>query len=574
MAFDQILPSLESLGLWSYWIIGLAAMLEAFFVTGVFVPGTLFVDAGGILVQQGAIDYFDLVWFVAIGSILGGEAGYWTGRIARRGLSTRWHLERSEYFQRAVRLFERHGGFALVIGRFLGPVSGLVPLAASVAGMDRRKFVLWNILSGFPYALGHIAFGYFLGEAASSLGPLITRLGLLAIAVLVLLAALWWGVARVIRLMPLAISILASMGRAVINHPDVQGWIQKYPRTSAFITRRFERTSFWGLTATLLLGAALYIFVIWIGTIFDFLMLDPIVLADTHIAQLVDAFWTRGLLKVSAHITSLGDWRVVLPLAIAATAGLLAWRRYDLLLGLGVALVGQLASVTLLKQIFHRPRPDLGYFLETSGSFPSDHAAVSIAFYGFIFFILWRVKILKSLPATTATVTLGFLVGLSQIYLIEHYLTDVINGWLVGALWLVIGIAVAQWRQEYRMARHPDAAPRPARMAAVALMVLLVLGAIWQIITYDHARNVTSPSAARSVWTNQPADSGTVTGSIPLRRSRSGPGQTLASAPWSSDGRARIFAFHEAGHGSKAPPAPIRTIRPASGQTIPFPTRK
>lgn len=114
--FDQILPSLEALGLWSYWVIGLASMLEALFATGVFVPGTLFVDAGGILVQQGVIDYFDLVWFVAIGSILGGELGYWAGVLARRGLNTRWKPENSPGYQKAERLFRRHGGLARFSG--------------------------------------------------------------------------------------------------------------------------------------------------------------------------------------------------------------------------------------------------------------------------------------------------------------------------------------------------------------------------------------------------------------------------------------------------------------------------
>ncbi len=42
------LPSLESLGLWSYWILGAASMLESFFLTGVVVPGALIVDAGAM----------------------------------------------------------------------------------------------------------------------------------------------------------------------------------------------------------------------------------------------------------------------------------------------------------------------------------------------------------------------------------------------------------------------------------------------------------------------------------------------------------------------------------------------
>jgi membrane protein DedA with SNARE-associated domain len=192
---DQILPSLEALGLWSYWIIGAAALLEAFFATGLFVPGMLVVAAGGILVQQGAIDYFDLAWFVAIGSILGGEASYWAGVLARKGIARRWNPEQSRQYVRARHLFERHGGLALVIGRFFGPLAGFVILAAALSGMGRRRFMVWNIASGIPYALIVPLAGYFLGDVFTRFGPLATRFALFAGGVLLALAVLWWLVA-------------------------------------------------------------------------------------------------------------------------------------------------------------------------------------------------------------------------------------------------------------------------------------------------------------------------------------------------------------------------------------------
>ncbi|MDP3958988.1 MAG: LssY C-terminal domain-containing protein [Pseudorhodobacter sp.] len=487
---DQILPSLESFGLWSYWIIGVASLLEAFFATGVFVPGSLIVDLGGILVQQGALDFFDLIWFVAIGSILGAEAGYWIGVFARRGLVARWQPESFASYGRAVALFQRHGGFALVLGRFLGPVSGLVPFAASVAGMPRRRFVFWNILSGFPYAIAHVTFGFLVGDVASSFGPLVTRLGLFMVAVLVLLAVLWWMVVRLARLMPFAISILKSVGQAILDNADVRQWAHDHPRTAAFLARRVDHSSFSGLTATLLSLAALYIFSIWVGSVFDFLMLAPIVQADDRLANLIHAFWSPGLLRVAAHLTGIGDWKVVALIALAAVAVTLGRRRLDLLLGLAVALAGDLVSVMVLKKIFDRPRPDLAYFAEISGSFPSGHAAISVAFYGFLFFMVWRLKILRVVPAAVGAVTLAFLVGLSRIYLIEHHLSDVLNGWLVGAIWLIIGVTVAEW---WRAARpRPDHAdlPRRTRAAAFALIALAAMAAIWQVAVYDKARNI------------------------------------------------------------------------------------
>ncbi len=144
LSLTQILPSIAALGLAAYWMIGASSALEAWFLTGVFVPGTLIVDAGGILVQRGVLDFWDLAWFVAVGSFLGGELSYWTGRFAYQRMVGRWQIENWSAYAKAEALFTRRGGLALVIGRFLGPVSGLVPLVAALAGMDRRKFMLWN----------------------------------------------------------------------------------------------------------------------------------------------------------------------------------------------------------------------------------------------------------------------------------------------------------------------------------------------------------------------------------------------------------------------------------------------
>ncbi|WP_226627798.1 LssY C-terminal domain-containing protein [Alloyangia pacifica] len=493
---DQILPSLESFGLWSYWIIGLAALLEAVFVTGVFLPGTLVVDAGGILVQQGALDFFDLVWFVAIGSVVGGEFSYRLGHLLLQHVAKRRKLEDSASYRRAVRLFERYGGLALVMGRFLGPVSGLVPLAASAAGMPRRRFALWNAVSGVPYALVHVGFGFVIGHVATSFGPYASRLGIIAVVVLVAVLLLWWVVLRILRLLPFFISVLTSVAHAIRDNPDVRKWTANHPKTAAFLARRFDRTRFTGLTATVLGCAAVYILWIWCGSVFDFLMADPIVLIDTRLASLIHAFWSPDLLRLASHVTALGDWRVIALLGAAAAVLLLERRRPDLLLGLGVALAGDLVSVFLLKRIFHRPRSDLGFFTEVSGSFPSGHAGLSVAFYGFLFFILWRVKLLRAPVALVGAVTLAFFVGLSRVYLIEHYLSDVLNGWLVGAIWLLAGVAASEWWRDSRSVPKRPERSALGRIAVLGLAVISVTGAAWQIATYDKARNVPIPMQA------------------------------------------------------------------------------
>ncbi|SHF94780.1 hypothetical protein SAMN05444339_12513 [Loktanella atrilutea] len=84
---DQILPSLQSLGLLTYWIIALVAMLEAIVLTGIIAPGGLVVIAGGMLAQRGTVKFFDMAWFVAAGAIIGSGISFYLGQLTTEGLA-------------------------------------------------------------------------------------------------------------------------------------------------------------------------------------------------------------------------------------------------------------------------------------------------------------------------------------------------------------------------------------------------------------------------------------------------------------------------------------------------------
>lgn len=484
---DQILPSLQSLGILGYWLVGGASMLEAYFLTGIVIPGTLIVDAGGILVQRGLLDFLDLVWFVAVGSILGSEMSYWTGRLAKDRLPGRRRIENSAAFARATRLFARHGGVALVIGRFLGPVAGLVPLAAALAGMERRRFLIWNIIGSVPYAFVHVAIGYALGGALGQIGGSVTRVAVLIGAILLLLAVLWGLLYSLLRLLPLAGMVLAAALRGIAEIPLMAKALKRHPKTVHRVVARFDRSTFTGLPLTFLSLLIIYIGVVWIDTAMDFALDASMAALDMRLAELIHQFWSPAPIRIASWITIPGGVRVVAPLVAATLIWLVLAGQRPLATGLTVSVMGNTLTVSLLKHAFGRSRSPLGYFVETSGSFPSGHAAVSVAAYGMLTYVLWRTRVLRAESALLLAGLVAFAIGVSRIYLIEHYLSDVLNGWLVGALWLTIGIAVAEWLSSRSFAYRPVRGRTriAGQMAMIAIAGFATVG-LWR---HEPARN-------------------------------------------------------------------------------------
>jgi undecaprenyl-diphosphatase len=158
--------------------------------------------------------------------------------------------------------------------------------------------------------------------------------------------------------------------------------------------------------------------------------------------------------EAARDITSLGG-TAVLTIITAIAAGFLALdgKRHMAFFVCGSVLSG-VAAGTILKDLFHRPRPDLvPISIYVSGaSFPSGHSMMSAVTYLTLGALLARSQERKGVRAYFLLVAmfLTLAVGVTRVYLGVHWPTDVLAGWTAGAVWALLCWLAARWLQSRR----------------------------------------------------------------------------------------------------------------------------
>lgn len=151
--------------------------------------------------------------------------------------------------------------------------------------------------------------------------------------------------------------------------------------------------------------------------------------------------------QIFLAVTALGGSSVIIGLLIIA--GLLFWlfSKKTFIAPLFISVAGSNLVSDLSKLFFQRPRPLNPVYFETTFSFPSGHATAAMACYGFlIYFCLKNIKRpLNRVIFMAGGLLLIIAIGFSRLYLGVHYLSDVIAGYLLGGLWLTLGIILTEY---------------------------------------------------------------------------------------------------------------------------------
>jgi membrane-associated protein len=187
----------ELIAAYQFWVYGLLFLIvfaETGLVVTPFLPGDSLLFAVGALaaVDQTGTLSAPLIWMLLIvAAVLGNELNFRIGGfIGPKAFSGQFRWLKYEYLVRTQMFYEKHGGKAIVLSRFLPIIRTFAPFVAGVGRMQATKFMKFNVLGGVTWVSAFIWGGYLFGNV-----PLIkNNFGVVTIIIIVVsLLPLFWA---------------------------------------------------------------------------------------------------------------------------------------------------------------------------------------------------------------------------------------------------------------------------------------------------------------------------------------------------------------------------------------------
>jgi undecaprenyl-diphosphatase len=442
------LPNLEeslvsvgkTLGPWTYLLVGALAFLETGAFIGLVAPGETAMLLGGLVAGQGQIDVLTLIGIVWACAVAGDLTSFFLGRrlgrrfLVRHGAKVQITEERLHHVEG---FFDRHGGKAILLGRFVGLVRAIAPFLAGSSGMALRRFLPYDVVGAGLWGATFVLLGYVFWQSFSTLVSY-AKTGALALgAVIVLVVGLVW---------------LVRWVRQPENRRRARAWLERQAERPALrplavvvgpVARSSRRPArfVWdrvtpgdlGLELTTLAavaGVGTYTFVAHIVA----LQAGDTPIGDPEALRVVTRLDVAMLVDVAKVLTNLGALPVAVVLVLGAWVVLLPRREFVESLVLGVGLGLTYLGVHVTKASLDRLRPPDPLVSTDLSAYPSGHSAYAMTWVA-VAVTLSRVlpNIASRFALVTGAVVIAAVVGLTRMYLRAHWLSDVTGGWGLGA---------------------------------------------------------------------------------------------------------------------------------------------
>ena len=166
-----LLELVKTYGAWIYGVLFAIVFAETGLVVTPILPGDSLLFAAGALAASGALDVRVLLVLLVVAAVAGDAVNYSVGRavgvrlIRRAELDPRWRRWiNPAHIAKAHEFFERHGGKAIVLARFMPIVRTFVPFVAGAAEMTYTSFAFYNVAGAVAWVVICVGAGYVFGN--------------------------------------------------------------------------------------------------------------------------------------------------------------------------------------------------------------------------------------------------------------------------------------------------------------------------------------------------------------------------------------------------------------------------
>ncbi len=182
---------IQNYGSWTHALLFLIVFCETGLVITPFLPGDSLLFAVGAFAARGSLDLGLCIVLLIVAAILGDTVNYAIGKKVGPKIFQRDDVRflKREHLMRAHQFYEKYGGKAIILARFVPIVRTFAPFVAGIGTMTYTKFVAYNVVGGVVWVLIFVLGGYWFGnmEVVRKNFTLV----ILAIIVLSILPAVW-----------------------------------------------------------------------------------------------------------------------------------------------------------------------------------------------------------------------------------------------------------------------------------------------------------------------------------------------------------------------------------------------
>ena len=312
-------------------------------------------------------------------------------------------------------------GKSVFIGRFAGPLRPITPLLAGILKMPSISFLLTSILSAMAYVIIYFSPGLLIGVSSLLMG----HMGMSHLM-------LWF-----FALLAAGSSLLYSLFNRAVLDRHWQSFLNRIwlsiatHRFSKILKNPNDRQNPHQLGLLLLIVFTLFVTLIFTYSVHRHgwaIHLNQAIFHGLRTLRNLHTDW------IMLAVTNTADTHVMMFLLLGLFFWFVGQREYNL--AAHTVLLGALGigSILLLKHGLHFPRPMGNVFTKTTGSYPSGHTGLTFTVLGFVITLVSLHQPRYRSTLLSFFVIIITLVGLSRLYLGDHWLSDIIGAIFIGML--------------------------------------------------------------------------------------------------------------------------------------------